>query len=118
MGCGRLTSTAAAIHTHARRWRSSATALAVLVFVGGSARLAAQGAPATIVGRVTDAGAGTPISGATIRFVGTHNGAQSNEDGRYTVRAVTPGATDRQLHDSVLAHGTPPPRHLRALLDL
>ena len=34
------------------------------------------------------------------------------------LRAVTPGATDRQLHDSVLAHGTPPPRHLRALLDL
>ena len=34
------------------------------------------------------------------------------------LRAVTPGATDRQLHDGVLAHGTPPPRHLRALLDL
>jgi hypothetical protein len=35
-----------------------------------------------------------------------------------SLRSVTPGATDRQLHDSVLAHGTPPPRHLRALLDL
>ena len=34
------------------------------------------------------------------------------------LRASTPGITDRQLHDSVLAHGTPPPRHLRALLDL
>jgi hypothetical protein len=34
------------------------------------------------------------------------------------LRAVTPGATDRQVHDTVLAHGTPPPRHLRALLDL
>jgi uncharacterized protein (DUF885 family) len=34
------------------------------------------------------------------------------------LRAATPGATDRQVHDTVLAHGSPPPRHLRALLDL
>ncbi len=34
------------------------------------------------------------------------------------LRAATPGITDRQLHDTVLAHGAPPPRHLRALLDL
>jgi uncharacterized protein (DUF885 family) len=34
------------------------------------------------------------------------------------LREATPGATERQLHDSVLAHGTPPPRHLRALLDV
>jgi uncharacterized protein (DUF885 family) len=34
------------------------------------------------------------------------------------LREATPGATDRQLHDVVLAHGTPPPRHLPALLDL
>ncbi len=34
------------------------------------------------------------------------------------LRDATPGATDRQLHDAVLAHGTPPPRHLRALLDV
>ena len=34
------------------------------------------------------------------------------------LREATPGATDRQLHDVVLSHGTPPPRHLRALLDV
>ncbi len=34
------------------------------------------------------------------------------------LRAATPGATDRQLHDAVLAHGTPPPRHLAPLLDV
>jgi uncharacterized protein (DUF885 family) len=34
------------------------------------------------------------------------------------LREATPGAADRQLHDTVLAHGTLPPRHLRALLDL
>jgi uncharacterized protein (DUF885 family) len=32
------------------------------------------------------------------------------------VRAARPGASDRQVHDAVLAHGSPPPRHLRSLL--
>jgi hypothetical protein len=34
------------------------------------------------------------------------------------LRATFPQWTSRQLHDAVLAHGAPPPRHLRALLDL
>jgi len=34
------------------------------------------------------------------------------------LRAATPGLTDRALHDSVLAHGSPPPRHLRTLLGI
>lgn len=29
-----------------------------------------------------------------------------------------PGASQRELHDTVLAHGSPPPRHLRTLLGL
>ncbi|MDE3720189.1 DUF885 domain-containing protein [Nocardiopsis sp. N85] len=29
-----------------------------------------------------------------------------------------PGASERALHDAMLAHGSPPPRHLRTLLDL
>jgi uncharacterized protein (DUF885 family) len=33
-------------------------------------------------------------------------------------RAANPGWTDRQVHDAVLAHGSPPPRHLRTLLGL
>jgi uncharacterized protein (DUF885 family) len=32
--------------------------------------------------------------------------------------ADRPGATPRRLHDEVLAHGSPPPRHLRTLLKL
>ncbi|MBI1379418.1 MAG: DUF885 family protein [Frankiales bacterium] len=31
-------------------------------------------------------------------------------------RAAFPSWTDRQLHDALLAHGSPPPRHLRALM--
>ncbi len=34
------------------------------------------------------------------------------------LRAANPGWTDRQVHDAVLAHGSPPPRHLRSLLGL
>jgi uncharacterized protein (DUF885 family) len=34
------------------------------------------------------------------------------------LRAATPGATDREIHDAVLAHGSPPPRHLETLLAL
>ena len=32
------------------------------------------------------------------------------------VRESRPGATDRTVHDAVLAHGSPPPRHLATLL--
>jgi uncharacterized protein (DUF885 family) len=34
------------------------------------------------------------------------------------VRAANPGWGDRQVHDAVLAHGSPPPRHLRTLLGI
>jgi uncharacterized protein (DUF885 family) len=33
-------------------------------------------------------------------------------------RAAWPRASERELHDRVLAHGSPPPRHLRTLLGL
>ncbi len=33
-------------------------------------------------------------------------------------RAAWPGTSERELHDRVLAHGSPPPRHLRTLLGL
>jgi uncharacterized protein (DUF885 family) len=33
-------------------------------------------------------------------------------------RAAWPGVSERELHDRVLAHGSPPPRHLRTLLGL
>jgi uncharacterized protein (DUF885 family) len=34
------------------------------------------------------------------------------------LQAARSGAAQRAVHDEVLAHGSPPPRHLRALLDL
>ena len=34
------------------------------------------------------------------------------------LRRARPGAPEREVHDAVLAHGCPPPRHLRALLGL
>jgi uncharacterized protein (DUF885 family) len=34
------------------------------------------------------------------------------------LRTARPGAGDREVHDTVLAHGSPPPRHLPALLGL
>jgi uncharacterized protein (DUF885 family) len=34
------------------------------------------------------------------------------------LRAARPGASERELHDAVLAQGSPPPRHLRTLLGL
>ena len=34
------------------------------------------------------------------------------------LRAARPGDTDRQIHDRVLSHGSPAPRHLRTLLGL
>lgn len=32
------------------------------------------------------------------------------------LRGGPAGRTDRQLHDAILGHGSPPPRHLGALL--
>jgi hypothetical protein len=34
------------------------------------------------------------------------------------VRAAFPGWSDREVHDAVLGHGSPPPRHLRTLLGI
>ena len=34
------------------------------------------------------------------------------------VRAARPGLSEREVHDRVLAHGSPSPRHLRTLLGL
>jgi len=34
------------------------------------------------------------------------------------LRAASPGRTDRDLHDELLSHGSPPPRHLRSLMGL
>jgi TonB-linked SusC/RagA family outer membrane protein len=57
--------------------------------VGGQAQ--PQG---IIDGRVTDAATGQPIPAAQVRVVGTTLGAQTNTEGHYTIRGVSPGTTE------------------------
>ena len=60
---------------------------------GGQAQ--AQGtALATITGRVTDAQSGQPVVGAQVRVVNSNLGAVAGDDGRYVIRAVSPGTVD------------------------
>ncbi|WP_373064266.1 SusC/RagA family TonB-linked outer membrane protein [Gemmatimonas sp.] len=53
---------------------------------------AQQATTGTVSGRVTDAATGQPIGAAQIQVVGTTLGAQSNQDGMYSIRAVPTGA--------------------------
>jgi uncharacterized protein (DUF885 family) len=49
----------------------------------------------------------------------TYNvGARQVTDVVGRLRAAHPQWSDRQIHDTVLGHGSPPPRHLPALLGL
>lgn len=45
-------------------------------------------------------------------------GHQAIRDVVADLRKARDGASERELHDAVLAHGSPAPRHLRTLLDL
>jgi len=47
-----------------------------------------------------------------------YTGYHEVRDAVARLRAARPGVSDRAVHDEVLAHGSPPPRHLRTLLDL
>src|SRR5215468_10054472 len=78
--------------------RSGVITLALLALLGTSRGATAQGPTGTISGRVTDAAAGTPVAGAAVRVAGTQIGAQSAEDGRYTVRLVQPGTVTLQVN--------------------
>lgn len=55
------------------------------------ARLGAQGQQGTISGRVTDAATGQGVAAAQIAVVGTTLGTQTNVEGQFTLRGVTPG---------------------------
>ena len=50
--------------------------------------------PSGITGRVTDAASGQPVASAQVAVVGTTLGAQTNEEGRYTIRGVSPGTVE------------------------
>ncbi len=76
-------------HAHPRR-----VAILLVIFLAAAAGALAQ--TGTLTGRVTEEGTGTPLSGATIRILGSdattrQSGAISRTDGTYTVRGITPG---------------------------
>jgi uncharacterized protein (DUF885 family) len=51
----------------------------------------------------------TQLSTYYVGYLGVRDAADD-------LRAAQPSWTDRQVHDALLAHGSPPPRHLRTLL--
>ena len=57
---------------------------------------AAQQPTGTITGRVIDRGSQQPVSGATIRVVGTTRGAQTGDQGTYRITGVPLGAVNVQ----------------------
>ena len=76
-----------------RRWAFAAVGL----FTAGQIA-AAQAATGAITGRVTDAGNGVPMVGVSVRVVGTQIGSQTADDGRYTIRGITPGVVTIQFN--------------------
>lgn len=83
-------------HSFTRRF--CAATLVVLGLLGPGQRLAAQASAGTISGRVTDASNGTPLIGASLRVGGTQIGAQTADDGKYTIRGVPAGTVRLQVN--------------------
>src|SRR5206468_2951727 len=83
------------------RWGFSRCVITSLVLLGLadiSRPEVAQAQTGTIGGRVTDAAAGTPIIGASVKVVGTQLGASTGNDGRYTIRTVPAGSVRIQIN--------------------
>ena len=57
-----------------------------------SPSLAAGQGAAVIRGRVTDAATGTPLAGVSVRVEGTPIGAQTGDDGTYTITGAPAGS--------------------------
>ena len=79
-----------------RRW--GVAALAAIGLAASGSRLSAQANSGTITGKVTDGASGAPLAGATVRIGTTQLGAQTAEDGRYTIRGVPAGAAQIQIN--------------------
>jgi TonB-linked SusC/RagA family outer membrane protein len=79
-----------------RRWGVAALA-AIGLTVSGS-RLSAQGNSGTISGKVTDAVSGAPLAGTSVRVGATQLGAQTADDGQYTIRGVPAGTVQLQIN--------------------
>ncbi len=65
---------------------------ALLGAVGATTVLAQQ--PGSVSGRVLDAESGQPVAAAQVAVVGTQLGTQTNSEGVYTIRGVTPGSIE------------------------
>jgi TonB-dependent SusC/RagA subfamily outer membrane receptor len=78
-----------------RLQRSLWPALAVLalMFAAWPSSASAQG-QGSITGRVTDAANGQPVAAAQVNVMGTNAGAQTNDNGEYTIRGVRAGALE------------------------
>lgn len=90
-----------------RRWavccstsrRAGNRLLAAIGLIGIAAGGAqAQGAQGSVTGRITDATASTPVVGARVIIAGTQLTALTADDGRYTIRGVTPGSVEVQVN--------------------
>lgn len=84
------------LHAVARRMaRCAAIALVATTALGSSA--AAQQTTA-IRGTVTDLSTGRPVASASVRVVNAPIGAQTADDGTFTIRGVTPGTVELQVN--------------------
>ncbi len=70
-------------------------ALAQAAFLGafGATTVLAQQS-GSVSGRVLDAQSGQPVAAAQVAVVGTQLGTQTNSEGVYTIRGVTPGSVE------------------------
>jgi TonB-linked SusC/RagA family outer membrane protein len=75
---------------HRTRSRAWLGALSFGLLVASTTAARAQ--QASVTGRVTEEGAGRPVSDVQVVVVGTTLGALTNQDGRYTIRGVPAGA--------------------------
>ena len=72
------------------RWALTLSVAGLSIFA--AAPLAAQGA--TVTGRITETGSGQPIQEARVIILGTSLFTTSGQDGKYTVRNVSPGTAE------------------------
>jgi len=78
--------------------RRFGAALIALGLVGLGASANAQGAQGSVSGRVADAATSAPVAGARIIITGTQLTALTADDGRYTIRGITPGTVELQVN--------------------
>ncbi|HLZ45633.1 MAG TPA: carboxypeptidase regulatory-like domain-containing protein, partial [Gemmatimonadales bacterium] len=74
-----------------------------LLALGPATIRAQQGQQGTITGTVTDKAAKTPIASARVSILGTNRSATTNQEGRYTIRAVPPGTY--QVQAAIIGYG-------------